>query len=155
MTTIEGYSLPQVQHPRVDRLDLYPHQAVMLDEWDSHDAFLLVTKTGSGKTIASALPVVLNRRRREDNCAVFAYPTNELIRDQERSIAALLERMGVKYRVWTPESANEKIGDEEIVLVRVDAGILEEFGRIWRKRRKADVLERLLQADKPKLLLIN
>lgn len=155
MTTIRGYNLPQVQHPRVNQLNLYPHQAVMLDEWDDHDAFLLVTKTGSGKTIGSALPVVLNRHRREDNCAVFVYPTNELIRDQERSIAALLDKLEVKYRVWTPENANEKVGDEEIVLVRVDAGILEDFGRIWHLRRKADVLERLLQADKPKLLLIN
>ena len=153
-----GYSLPQVKHPDVNGLCLYPHQAVMLDEWNKHEAFLLVTKTGSGKTAASALPVALSRHQREDNSAIFVYPTKELIRDQERSIRDLLEnknKMNIPCFSWGPENADQPVGNEEIVIVRVDADILDQFKDVWHMRRKADVLERLLQADKPKIVLIN
>ncbi len=153
---ILGYSLPQVMHPRVNGIFLYPHQAAMLDEWNKHEAFLLVTKTGSGKTAASAIPVALSREQRGDNSAVFVYPTNELIRDQERSIRNLLEdKLGIRCFSWSPDNANQPISDEEIVIVRVDAEILDKFKNIWKMRRKADVLERLLQADKPKIILTN
>jgi len=151
-----GYSLPQVKHPNVNGLFLYPHQAMMLDEWNKHEAFLLVTKTGSGKTVASALPVALSRHQREDNSAVFVYPTKELIRDQERSIRDLLEtKLKIPCFSWGPDNANQPVGKEEITIVRVDADILDQFKDVWHMRRKADVLERLLQADKPKIILIN
>jgi CRISPR-associated helicase Cas3 len=151
-----GYAVPQVNYPGVDGLFLYPHQAVMIDEWNKHEAFLLVTKTGSGKTAACALPIALSLHRREDNSAVFVYPTKELIRDQERSIRELLEnRMSIRCFSWGPHNADQPVGDEEIVIVRVDADILDQFKEKWGMRRKADVLERLLQADKPKIILIN
>jgi len=151
-----GYSLPQVRHPDVNGLFLYPHQAVMLDEWNKHESFLLVTKTGSGKTAASALPIALSRHCREDNSGVFVYPTKELIRDQERSIRDLLENtLHIPCFSWGPGNANQPVGNEEIVIVRVDADILDQFKNVWHMRRKADVLERLLQADKPKIVLIN
>ncbi len=150
-----GYELPQFKHPAVDGLPVYPHQAVMIDEWDKHEAFLMVTKTGSGKTAASVLPLALSRHNREDNSAVFVYPTKELIRDQERSIRNLLDKIGIRCFSWGPENADQPVGDEEIVIVRVDADILDDFRGRWGMRRKADVLERLLQADRPKIVLIN
>jgi CRISPR-associated endonuclease/helicase Cas3 len=159
---VTGYTLPLVQYPDLSLL-LHPHQAVMLDEWNQHDAFLLVTKTGSGKTAATALPVAFNRGKPGDNCVVFVYPTNELIRDQARSIYDLLtrtDRLGLKVKEITPENANDPVGDEEIVLVRVDADLLTEFCKVWGMMRhgqpqKAKALERLLSPYKAKIVLTN
>ncbi len=157
---ITGYSLPLVNYPDVSA-PLYPHQAAMLDAWNTHDALLLVTKTGSGKTAATALPVALNRHKSGDNCAVFVYPTNELIRDQERSIHEWYEtRLGIRVRSLTPENANEPAGDEEIILVRADAAVLEAFCEKWGlirggKPQKGRALERLLIPNKAKILLTN
>src|SRR5437867_6119898 len=102
---VHGYSLPQVEVAGI-RMRLYPHQASMLHEWDSHSAFLLVTKTGSGKTRAVALPVI---ERRES--AVFVYPTNALIADQARAIQQLMRDENITYSEWTAENANEKLGN--------------------------------------------
>ena len=158
---ITGYSLPTVKHPAIDIL-IHPHQAAMIDAWDKHDSFLVVTKTGSGKTAATVLPVALNRANRDDNCVLFVYPTNELIRDQERSIREWLgERLKLKVRVITPDNANELADDAEIEMVRIDAQILESFCKIWQLRTrkgkpdKGRALERLLNAPKAKIVLIN
>jgi CRISPR-associated helicase Cas3 len=146
---VGGYALPQVEVSGV-RMRLYPHQAMMFNEWDSHTAFLLVTKTGSGKTRAVALPVI---KRHES--AVFIYPTKALIADQARAIQELMVEEGVAYREWRPENANEKLGDEEYALVQVNADTLEDFRKAWRLGHKSDALLRLLRQDKRKLVLIN
>jgi CRISPR-associated helicase Cas3 len=157
---VTGYTLPLVQYPGLP-LTIHPHQAAMLDNWNHHDAFMLVTKTGSGKTAATALPVALNRNKPGDNCAVFVYPTNELIRDQARSIYDLLaNRLGLSVKEITPANANDPVGDEEIMLVRVDADLLTEFCKKWGmmrkgKPQKARALERLLAPHKAKIALTN
>ncbi len=157
---VAGYTLPLVNYPGI-LTPLYPHQAAMLDAWNIHDALLLVTKTGSGKTAATALPVALNRDKPGDNCAVFVYPTNELIRDQARSIHEwLAKRLGLQVREIMPDQANAPAGNEEIVLVRADAKQLEDYCQAWGlgrpgKWQKAKALERLLIPDKPKILLTN
>jgi CRISPR-associated endonuclease/helicase Cas3 len=146
---VSGYSLPQVEAPGV-KMRLYAHQAAVLQGWDSTDAFLLVTKTGSGKTRAAALPVIRNRES-----AIFVYPTNALIVDQSRSIRQLMLEEGVTCTEWTPKNAREKLGSEEYALVQVSAAILEEFRKEWRLGSKGDALLRLLSHDKRKLVLIN
>lgn len=157
---VEGYTLPLVDYPGL-QVPVHPHQAEMLDRWDVNDSLLVVTKTGSGKTAAVALPVARNRDKHGDNCAVFVYPTKELIRDQERSIQSLLqERLGLRVRVVTPENAGELVGEEDIALVRVDADILEDFCEVWGFKRKgrpqkARALERLLSAHKARIVLTN
>ncbi len=158
---ITGYSLPTVKHPALDIL-IHPHQAAMIDAWNKHDNFLLVTKTGSGKTAATVLPMALNRANRDDNCVLFVYPTNELIRDQERSTRDWLEnRLQLKVRAITPENAHELSDDAEIEIIRIDAQILESFCKIWHlhtrkgKPDKGRALERLLNAPKSKIVLIN
>jgi len=157
---VTGYTLPLVQY-RDLQLTIYPHQAAMLDGWNNHDAILLVTKTGSGKTAAVALPVALNRDKPGDNCAVFVYPTNELIRDQARSIYDwLANRLGLKVKEITPDNANDPVGDEEVVLVRADADLLTAFCEKWNMMRrgqpqKAKALERLLAPYKAKIVLTN
>jgi len=146
---IHGYALPQVEVAGV-RTRLYPHQAAMLNDWNNHAAFVLVTKTGSGKTRATALPVL---RHRES--AVFVYPTNALIADQARAIQQLMRDEGVSFREWTPARANDKLGDEEYALVQVNANTLEEFRKAWRMARKGDTLKRLLGGDKRRIVLVN
>ena len=157
---ITGYKLPLVTYPGIP-VPLYPHQAAMLDAWNSHEALLLVTKTGSGKTAATALPVALNRDTPGDNCAIFVYPTNELIGDQARSIYEwYTQRLGLRVKELTPENADAPAGDEDLVMVRADAALLEEFCKRWGfvrrgKPQKARALERILIPDKAKILLTN
>lgn len=146
---VRGYTLPLVELTGM-QMRLYPHQAAMLSEWDSQSAFILVTKTGTGKTRAVALPVL---KRHES--AVFVYPTNALITDQARSVQQLMHDEGVTYREWTPRTANDKSGDEEYEVVQVNADTLEEFRRVWRMAHKGDALLRVLRQDKRKLVLVN
>lgn len=146
---VRGYALPQVEIPGV-RMRLYPHQATVLNEWDGQEAFVLVTKTGSGKTRAAALPVLKGHE-----AAVFVYPTNALIADQAASILQLMCGEGVTCREWTPETANLKMGNEEYALVQVTADTLEDFRKAWRMAHKGDALLRLLRQDKRRLILVN
>lgn len=148
---VRGYALPQVTIDGV-QTRLYPHQAAMLNEWNERDAFLLVTKTGSGKTRATALPVLKNHES-----AVFVYPTNALIQDQARAIRQLIEAEGVTFREWTPQNATDKFGTEEYILVQVNADVLTAFAKAWGmgEKQKGVALLRLLQQDKRKIVLMN
>lgn len=159
---ITGYNLSLHDYPAVKR-KLYPHQAVMADEWDNHDAFLLITKTGSGKTVASALPVLLQAKMHptKPKGAVFVYPTNALIQAQERSIRQLIEAEGMQVSSLAPDNARAKYSDEQIVLVRIDADRLDKFAKAYgfRKRDgspdKGRALAEVLRLDKPKIVLVN
>ena len=121
---IQGYSYEQVTVEDVTTR-LYPHQAAMYNEWKNHTGFLLVTKTGSGKTRATALPVLKNHES-----AVFVYPTNALIQDQSRAIQQLMDDEGITYRERTPETANERVGTEEYEIVQISAPTLAAFAKV-------------------------
>ena len=148
---IQGYSYKQVAVEDVTT-HLYPHQAAMYNEWQNHAGFLLVTKTGSGKTRATALPVLKNHES-----AVFAYPTNALIQDQSRAIQQLMDDEGITYRERTPETANERAGTEEYEIVQINAPTLSAFAKAWGmgEKQKGAALIRLIQQDKRKIVLIN
>lgn len=150
MLKIKPLEIDIVQHKN-SKLPLYPHQAIMLDAWMNHDNFLLITKTGTGKTIGAVLPILKYKER-----AILVYPTNELISDQVRSIADIAEREGLVPCVLTPETSAEEHSKADLVIVHIDAPSLEE----WDKRKhlggKWAALKRLLEADKPvKLILTN
>jgi CRISPR-associated helicase Cas3 len=142
-------ALPLVQHPAT-RQTLYPHQAAVFDTWEDHNTFLLVTKTGTGKTIGAVLPVLKHRQR-----AICVYPTNELIRDQVHNIKGIAEREGLKVCIQTPDTPAEEYASADVILVHVDAHALE----VWCKKRhwqeKWRALRELLEADKPKIVLTN
>ncbi|MBC8492356.1 MAG: type I-D CRISPR-associated helicase Cas3', partial [Chloroflexi bacterium] len=163
---IHPYAICRVRHPyyeqrKSDHPDCeaaqsgwhpYIHQAMLFDEWNKHDAFLLTTKTGSGKTQAAALPVVANRES-----AVFIYPTNALIEDQQRSILKLIEGFG-----WTPyvyraggEFDKVAFNQADVLLVRVDADNLEEMRRLSRFRTKGQTLLDILNLGRPTIVLTN
>jgi CRISPR-associated helicase Cas3 len=150
MLRIRPYEIEIIQH-RNSKFPLYPHQAIILDEWDSHDNFLLITKTGTGKTIGAVLPVLKYRER-----AILIYPTNELIGDQVRSISGIAEREGLIPCILKPETTVAEYSKADVVLVHIDAAALDE----WSKRKhlggKWAALKYLLEADKPvKLILTN
>jgi CRISPR-associated endonuclease/helicase Cas3 len=141
--------LPLVKHPSAKSL-LYPHQALMLDLWMDYNTFLLITKTGTGKTIAAILPVIKNRER-----AICVYPTNELIRDQVRNIESIAKREDLRTCILTPETTAEDYASADLILVHIDASTLD----LWRKKNhwkdKWRALKILLEADKPKIVLTN
>lgn len=122
----------------------------MLDAWENYSAFLLVTKTGTGKTIAAILPVLKHRKR-----AICVYPANELIRDQVRNIAQIAEREGFKVCIQTPDTTTEEYASADVILVHIDAHVLKAWckKRHWREKWRA--LRELLEADKPKIVLTN
>jgi len=68
-------------------LELFPHQkefftSVNRDlEKDKSRFYFLKSMTGSGKTIANIMPAIENKQN-----ILIVYPTNELIKDQKRSI---------------------------------------------------------------------
>ena len=148
---IQGYSYEQVTVEDV-QTHLYPHQAAMYNEWKNYTGFLLVTKTGSGKTRATALPVLKNHES-----AVFVYPTNALIQDQSRAIQQLMDDEGITYRERTPETANERVGTEEYEIVQISALTLAAFAKAWRmgEKQKGDALIKLIGQEKRKIVLIN
>ena len=166
MMQIQSYALPRVCHPYYEQRKgacpdceaarsgwhPYVHQAVLLDEWNRHDAFLLTTKTGSGKTRAAALPVIANRES-----AFFVYPTNALVEDQQRSILKLAEGLG-----WTPyiyqageEFDKVAFNQANVLLVRVDADNLEQIRRLSHFRTKGQTLLDILNLGGPTIVLTN
>jgi len=163
---IQPYALPQVRHPfyeqrKQDHPDCavaqsgwhpYVHQAVLFDDWRKHDAFLLTTKTGSGKTQAAALPVIAN-----GESAFFVYPTNALIKDQQRSIIELSRGMGWKHYVYQAGEDLDKLAFNraDVVLLRVDADNLETMRRDGYFRTKGQALLDLLNLGKPTIVLTN
>ena len=148
---VQGYSYGQVTVEDV-QTHLYPHQAAMYNGWSNHTNFLLVTKTGSGKTRATALPVLKNHES-----AVFVYPTNALIQDQSRAIQQFMTDEGITYSELTPATASDRVGTEEYQLVQINAQSLTDFAKAWRmgEKQKGAALIRLIQQDKRKIVLIN
>lgn len=153
---IQGYDLPLVSHPLVN-LPIYPHQADMLDTWSRHEAFLLTSKTGSGKTAAWVMAYLAHRHLPSEQSVVCVYPTNELIKDQERSIYDLIvKRQGLSCHIWLPE--DEGYTPVDVELVRIDATTLDRYCQVWKRdgvKTKGQALLRLLQTDRPKIVLTN
>ncbi len=157
MITVQPLTLAQVAHPAYDRAlpDTLPytHQAELYDAWQQHQALLVVTPTGSGKTQAAAFPILDH-----GEAAIFVYPTNALAEDQERSICRLLQRLGMPYYQLAADGQwdADAYRRARAVLVRVEGQTLEQFRRLWHQTRKGQALAQLLShQEKPLLLLTN
>src|SRR5215211_1334295 len=130
---------------------LYPHQAAMLDEWENHDSFMVVSKTGTGKTASAMLPILKNRLN-----AIAVYPTNELVRDQVTSVKELAEKEGIRAYEWTLDTTPEEYSDSEVLLVHVDSLRLRDWRKKLRLHTNGDALQHLLGlADKPRIIFTN
>lgn len=150
---VQPYRLPIIGHP-ASRFPLYPHQVAMWEGWDKHPTMLLSAKSGTGKTRAAMLPLL---KRREWGLAV--YPTNELLRDQVRAVERFAREEGIETWVWTPEAIEENKRAEysraEHVLVPVDGALLDQWQEVMHCKRRGEVLRRLLNPDKPKIVFTN
>lgn len=124
----------------------------MLDDWEDHDSFMVVSKTGTGKTASAMLPILKNRLN-----AIAVYPTNELVKDQVTSVKELAKKEGIKAREWTPDTTPEEFSKAEVVLIHIDSQRLRD----WRKdqpqfRTDGDTLQYLLGVvDKPRIVFTN
>jgi CRISPR-associated endonuclease/helicase Cas3 len=81
----------------------------------------LTTPTGSGKTLASYAYAINHQMP-----ALGVYPTNELIRDQERALTAWIDP------------------DQEYRLLRIDSAQLDDWQSKLELQRHSETLERLL-----------
>lgn len=139
--------LPLVEHASSQNL-LYPHQAEMVDAWEGNTCLLLASKTGSGKTAAAMLPVL---HRRE--YAIAVYPTNELLRDQVRSVEQLAAREGIRAIVDQPDGQADR-GKADHLLVPLDGPLLDRWQRA-RTRSRPEALRRLLIRERPRIIFTN
>lgn len=151
---VKEYRLPTIKHP-ISRLPLYPHQVAMWQGWESHQTVLLAAKTGTGKTRAAMLPVL---KRRE--WAVAVYPTNELLRDQVRSVAQFSFSEGVQPLVLSPDEWQRtdyalSYSNADHILVPVDGNLLDKWQKVMGCRSRGETLRRLLNPDKPKIIFTN
>lgn len=140
------FRLPLVQHPE-SRIPLYPHQAAMLDSWAAHRSLLLASKTGSGKTLAAMLPIL-----RRGEYAVAVYPTNELLRDQVRSVHRIAAQEHIRTQIYTPETPHSANVDH--LLIPLDGKLLDQWQR-GRARSRGEALRRLLSRERPRIIFTN
>lgn len=146
--------LPLTECP-LSRTPLYPHQVAMWEGWDKHPTMLLSARTGAGKTRAAMLPVL---RRRE--WAVATYPTNELVRDQVRSVEKFAAEEGLRPLIWTADTWSsadraERYSGADHVLAPVDGPMLDGWQEVMRCKSRGETLRRLLDSDKPKVIFTN
>jgi CRISPR-associated helicase Cas3 len=128
------FALAPVAYEQVDD-DWLPHYRAYTYQWRVYQAvaealneqqtrcIFLVTPTGSGKTLASFAYSI-----KHGIPALGVYPTNELIRDQERALAGEYERIQ---------------GGQDWVL-RVDSRALDDWGLEFNEPAHAETLEKLL-----------
>lgn len=127
----------------------------MWEAWDQQSTLLLTAKTGTGKTRAAMLPVL-----KRGEWAVAVYPTNELLRDQVRAVEQFAAEEGFKPLVLTPDvwQPDEKAGRysaADRILVPIDAALLDEWQKAMRCSGRGETLRRVLNPDKPKIVLTN
>ncbi len=84
-------SIEESQRYTKSGLQLARHQVETLNAFADPEIDIIfnTAMTGDGKTLAAFLPALLNGKR-----ALASYPTNELIRDQERSLRSRLKDFG-------------------------------------------------------------
>lgn len=114
---------------------------------------MVVSKTGTGKTASAMLPVLKNRLN-----AIAVYPTNELVKDQVRSVKELAEREGMKALEWTPDTLPEEYSDPEVdvLLLHIDSQSLRSRREKLGLRSNGEALQYLLGlVDKPRIVFTN
>ncbi len=151
---VRRLELPVIDHSS-SRFPLYPHQVEMWGAWEQGRSLLLAARTGTGKTRAAILPVL---KRRE--WAVAVYPTNELLRDQVRAVAAFANDEGIAPVILTPHTWGG--GDRattysaaDYVLVPIDGALLDQWQGVMACKSRGETLRRLLNPDKPKIVFTN
>ncbi len=153
MFCVKECRLPIVAHA-ASASALYPHQVAVWEGWDKNQTTLLTAKTGTGKTRAVVLPLL---KRHES--AVMVYPTNELLRDQVRAVEQFAGAEGINAAVLAPEKdggdGQAECSRADHLLVPVSAALLDEWQRHMHCRNRGEALRRILEPNKPKIVLTN
>ena len=140
---IDALELPLFDHPDASR-PVYAHQAAILDAWSTNSTFLVVTRTGTGKTFAAMLPVL-----RERQFAVAVYPTNELARDQVSAVAQMAQDEGLTPYVREPGPVDrESFARANVVLTPLDAPRLQHWKRFQHRASNGQALDDVLTLGK-------
>ncbi|MCK4619433.1 MAG: type I-D CRISPR-associated helicase Cas3' [Desulfobacterales bacterium] len=141
---LQVYKVKNSPHP------LYKHQKQIYDNWYKKDAFMLISGTGSGKTIAASFPVIDNNEN-----AIFIYPTNALIQDQKRSIENILEKMNKTYFVYDEDSyKNKSFGSVDYTLIKIDGDFLKKIREHNNFKTNGDALYYLLSHNIGKTIVL-
>lgn len=142
--------LPLVEHPRTN-MQLYPHQSAVLDDWDNNDSFMVVSKTGTGKTASAMLPILKNGLS-----TIAVYPTNSLVKDQVKSVSELAEKEGINAHEWTPDTSPKEYVDADVLLLHIDSSSLREWRESQGIRLNGDALQQLIgRVTKPQIVFTN
>ncbi|MBC8527806.1 MAG: type I-D CRISPR-associated helicase Cas3' [Candidatus Cloacimonetes bacterium] len=141
---LETYPVKNAPNP------LYKHQKQIHENWFQKNTFILISGTGSGKTIAASFPIIENNEN-----AVFVYPTNALIEDQKRSIENILKQMGKKYFVYDENSFKIKPSNNvDFTLLKIDGDFLKKVKEFNNFKTKGDALYFLLSHNKGKTIVL-
>lgn len=91
-------------------MQLYSHQAEVIDAVRRHEDVVLSTPTASGKTLAFLLPVFETFCAEPDATALFLYPTKALTHDQLAVCRGIEEETGIPAypAVYDGDTPNEK-----------------------------------------------
>ncbi len=87
---------------------LYSHQRQSLDAVAAGKNVVVATPAASGKSLCYILPVIADLHEDPDGAAIFLFPTKALSRDQEKTIATLLEASGTRAPVVTYDGDTPK-----------------------------------------------
>jgi len=119
---------------------LYSHQKRIFDEWVNKDSFVLISGTGSGKTLSASFPIISNQEN-----AFFVYPTNALIEDQKKSILNVLENMNKSYFVIDETNLlNSTIPKVDYNIIKINGNILGKIKAKYNFKTKGDAIKFLL-----------
>jgi CRISPR-associated helicase Cas3 len=156
---LEGYALPEIDHNVYrqywkGKKYPYPHQTNLLDFWQDkeHNAFMLTSQTGSGKTVAAALPGI-----HYNESSIFVYPTNALLEDQAKSIQQIIIDMGKKCYLFDGEEPfdTEKLTTSDYMLLVVNGKTLDKMKKQSNVRSKGQALAESFTNRVPMIIVTN
>ncbi|MGD6815809.1 DEAD/DEAH box helicase [Metabacillus sp. 84] len=100
--------MPEHLHPKLKEAlgergihKLYTHQKTAYETAKSHQSFVAVTPTASGKTLCYNLPVLQTVMENPESRALYLFPTKALAQDQKSELNELIEAMGVSINSYT------------------------------------------------------
>lgn len=149
---INEFKLPRATIRELKKIKLFPHQKELFEEFNKQKSFTLITPTGSGKTMAAALPILFYNEN-----ALFVYPTNALIVNQVGSILEICGLLNKSYHLIDENNFQDKISlDKDFIIIKIDGDFLGKVTKEMGYRTKGQALNYLLSNSlKPIIVLTN
>jgi len=149
---VEEFNLPRLPVKELKGIKLYPHQKELFKKFNEKKSFVLVTPTGSGKTMAAAFPIFYYNEN-----ALFIYPTNALIENQVGSILKICTLLNKSYYFVNENNFQDKINlEKDFIIIKIDSNFLEKVKKQMNYRTKGQALNYLINNNiKPTIVLTN